>query len=71
MISGGAGARFGDRQVGCIAFNVKDHVAGVESHYCVWVRCAIVKEMEDGFQGGLRPTGLLGCNGSNGGGEHS
>jgi hypothetical protein len=70
MIPGGAGAHFGGRQVGGVAFNVKDHVTGTESHYSIWVRRAIVKEMDNGFQGGWRPAGLMGCNGSDGC-EHS
>jgi hypothetical protein len=65
MVAGSVGACFVSREIeGCVTLNVEDHVAGVVANYGLWVRGAIVEEMHDGFEGGLRSTGLLGGDGS-------
>jgi hypothetical protein len=61
------GSRFGVGQVGRVAVNVEDHVAGAEPDGCVGVSGGVVEELVGGMFGLFGGIGLGGGDGSEGG----
>ena len=57
------------RKVGGVAFNMKDHVAGVITYNCIGVCSAIVEELGESVKCGCGAVGLLRGKCSDGG-EH-
>lgn len=65
----GAGLCFGDTEVGRIAVDPKDHVAGIVSNDGIAIRYTVVEQLGDSLHGSGSAVCLLGGNGTKGG-EH-
>jgi len=66
LVSSGARSSFRCRKVGGVAFNMKDHVAGVIMYNCIGVCSAIVEEVGESIKCGGGAIGLLRGKGANG-----
>ena len=44
---------FRSYNIGCVRFNLEDHVACSKTYFGIGVRCNVVQEMDGGIDGGL------------------
>jgi hypothetical protein len=45
-VSSHPGSGFGLAEIGSVAMHIEDHIAFMESDFCVWVGCCVVEELD-------------------------